>query len=175
MSSIIQQSEIVIDAPIAEVWKLFAEEFAEIDKWSSSVSASQSAGNPINTLDYSERACEISAAGFNDTKERILTYDEPHQLTYSLYDGLPGFVKNAENTWTFEEQAGKTKVVGQTEMEVSGILGFIMGGFMKRSLKSALDQMTREAKYFIENGRPHPDKVKAMEKLAKKQARLAPA
>jgi uncharacterized protein YndB with AHSA1/START domain len=174
MVTIIAQSEITINASVDAVWQLFAEEFAQIGKWSSGVNHSVGAGANIGNSEYSERACEINAVGFSDTKERMLQYDEKQLLRYSLYQGLPGFVTNAENTWTFQKTAGGTQVFGKTEMQVKGIMGFLFQGVMKQNLKRVLGQMAAEAKYYIENGQPHPDKIKAIASYTQKQARKQP-
>ena len=164
---------IFIEASVEKVWAVLAEDFAGIGKWSSGVSHSQGFGNPIGDSPYSIRACEITAAGFDDTKEEILQIDsDSYLLRYSLFDGLPGFVKDAENVWKLESRDGGTYVSARTEMKATGIMGFAMKGMMKGATRKALESMTEEIKYYIEKGEPHPNKVASEEKIASKDAKL---
>ena len=163
-----------INAPVADVWAALAEDFAGIGTWASGVNHAEGAGRPVGGSLHSERACEIAATGFNDTKERILDFDtDRHVLRYQLYDGLPGFVENAENTWTLREERGGTRIVGVTEMRINGIMGKLMGGFMTRNTNRVLEHMAEELKHYVETGRPHPRKAKAAAKYQKKLARAA--
>ncbi len=162
-------SQATVDAPLEQVWAVMAQDFAGIEKWSSGVNASVGSAPPVNGSDHGERACKIAAAGFSDTKERIIEFEPMSRIRYSLYDGLPGFVQNAINGWHFSEENGRTHVRGQTDMEIKGIMGVLMGGFMKKNLTRVLSEMAEEAKHYIEHGEPHPRKKKAMAKFAKKQ------
>ena len=166
---VLAQSEIMINASIDKVWQVLAEDFAEIGKWSSDVDYSEGSGEGINGSKCLERACKISAVGFSNTKERILQYDRNQAIRYSLYDGLPGFVTNAENTWTFREvNSNVTRITGQTEMQVKGIMGFLFRGMMKKNLDRVLAEMAEEVKHYIETGKPHPKKIKAIAKYNRK-------
>ncbi|MDJ0570648.1 MAG: hypothetical protein QNJ53_16605, partial [Pleurocapsa sp. MO_192.B19] len=103
------------------------------------------------------------AAGFSDTKERILQYDKNQIIRYSLYHGLPGFVTSAENTWTlYEVNSSITQIVGQTEIHVKGIMGFLFRGMMRSNLNRVLAEMAEEVKHYIEHGTPHRQKMKAI-------------
>ncbi len=171
--NVIATAETVINAPIDEVWAVLAEDWAGIGKWSSGVSHSQGFGEPIGGSEYTIRACEITAAGFDDTKEEILEYDaENHLIRYKLADGLPGFVNDAINIWTLEETSEGTLIKGKTTMRATGIMGWMMKGIMKGATRKALESMTRELKHYVETGELHPDKIKSNEKIAKKDAKL---
>ncbi len=171
--NVVATAETVINAPINDVWAVLAEDWAGIGKWSSGVSHSQGFGEPIGGSDYTIRACEITAAGFDDTKEQILEYDaENHLIRYELADGLPGFVKDAINVWTLEETADGTLIKGKTTMRATGIMGGMMKGIMKGATRKALESMARELKHYVETGELHPDKIASNEKVAKKDARM---
>ncbi|MEM9615752.1 MAG: SRPBCC family protein [Actinomycetota bacterium] len=165
--TITAESTTVVDAPVAAVWRLIVEQFADIDQWSSGVNRSQGTA-PGADGQAGERACEIAAAGFQDTSERVVETVPRTRFRYELYDGLPGFVVGAENTWTFAPEGSGTRLTGRTEMRIEGIMGLLGGRPMRRSSRKALDSMTREAKYMIEHGRPHPDKVKAAARYRRK-------
>ncbi|WP_298542949.1 SRPBCC family protein [uncultured Aquimarina sp.] len=171
--NVIATAETIINAPIKDVWSILAEDWAGIGKWSSGVSHSQGFGQPIGGSDYTIRACEITAAGFDDTKEQILEYDDQNYLLkYELADGLPGFVKDAINIWTLEETANGTLIKGKTTMRATGIMGVMMKGIMKGATRKALESMTRELKHYVETGELHPDKLASNKKVAKKEAKM---
>ncbi|WP_422858877.1 SRPBCC family protein [Flagellimonas sp. S174] len=171
--NVVATAETIINAPIDEVWAVLAEDWAAIGKWSSGVSHSQGFGAPIGGSEYSVRACEITAAGFDDTKEEILEYDgDDYLITYQLADGLPGFVKDAINVWTLEETPGGTLIKGKTTMRATGVMGFMMKGMMKGATRKTLESMARELKYYVETGELHPDKIESNAKVAKKDAKL---
>lgn len=171
--NVVATAETVIKAPIKDVWAILAEDWAGIGKWSSGVSHSQGFGEPIGGSDYTIRACEITAAGFDDTKEEILEYDaQNHLIRYELADGLPGFVKDAINVWTLEETSEGTLIKGKTTMRATGLMGFMMKGIMKSATRKALESMARELKHYVETGALHPDKIESNGKVAKKDAKM---
>ncbi len=164
-------AEIIVNASIDQVWQVLAVEFGDIGKWASGVDASEGSGAAINGSSCSERACKICATGFSDTKERITIYDKDgYLLEYTLFHGLPGFVKDAFNTWQLHPKDNTTThVKAHTEMRATGLMGFLMKGFMTRSTQKVLNAMCEELKYYVENGEPHPNKVKAIAKYNRKK------
>ncbi len=164
-------SEISINASAEKIWQVLAVEFGDIGKWASGVDASEGSGDSINGSTCSERACKISATGFSDTKERITIYDKKgYLLRYTLFHGLPGFVKDAYNTWQLIPKTdSETLVKAHTEMRATGIMGTLMKGFMTRSTQKVLVAMCEELKHYVENGEPHPNKVKAIAKYHRKK------
>lgn len=160
-------AETVIHAPRERVWRALAEDFHHIGRWSSAVKRSRAieaenaerVGAPVGG-----RHCEIAATGFQDTSERILEYRAGTFLRYELFDGLPGFVVSGVNSWTLSDDQAGVILSGQTTMQVTGVLGFLMGGFMRSASQKALEGMCEELKYFLETGNPHPRKRKAIQK-----------
>ncbi|GAA0873367.1 hypothetical protein GCM10009117_25140 [Gangjinia marincola] len=163
-------AEIVVNAPIDEVWQVLAVEFGDIGKWASGVDASEGSGAPINGSSCPERVCKINATGFSDTKERITIYDEDgHLLKYTLFHGLPGFVKDAFNTWQLFSKDNNTHIKAHTEMRATGLMGSLTKGFMIKNTQKVLNAMCEELKYYVENGEPHLNKVKAIAKYSRKK------
>ncbi len=164
--------EIEVHAPVGEVWRVLAEDFAAIGDWSSGVKSSTGSGPSVNGSQCSERACEIAAAGFSDTRERILEYSPKELIRYELYDGLPGFVTKATNSWYFRDSDGRTHIKGQTDMQVKGLAGTLMSGLMRKNLTRVLGEMATEAKHFIETGTVHPKKLKLIKKLSRRRRKM---
>ncbi|WP_431122713.1 SRPBCC family protein [Flagellimonas flava] len=169
-SNINVHQTIIVDAGINEVWKALAEDFDKIGEWSSGVNHSEGFGEPVNGSMCGERACKINAPGFSNAKERITVYDKnSYMLSYDLYEGVPSFVKSAEITWMLMPIKEKTQMQVVSKMRATGLLGFLMRGFMRSSTKNALRSMCEELAYYIENNKPHPKKMKAIEKFNKKK------
>lgn len=163
-------STITINKPADDIWKILADDYGGIGKWASGVNVSQGLGDPIGGSSCSGRSCEISATGFSDTEEKILTYDRDNYLLhYQLVHGLPGFVKNAMNTFKLTPKGGSTEVNANTIMDATGIPGFLMKRFMASSTQKALDNILEELKHYVETGRVHPRKEKAIEKYNSKK------
>lgn len=163
-------SLITINKSAKDVWSILADDYGGIGKWASGVNASEGVGNPIGGSNCSGRQCKISATGFSDTEEKILTYNKDNFiLQYQLVHGLPGFVKNAINTFILTPVKDETKVNVNTIMDATGIPGMLMKGFMSRSTQKVLNHMLEELKHYIETGNVHPRKQKAIDKYQKKQ------
>ena len=165
---------LTIDAPVEAVWATLAEDFGGIGKWASGVNASEGAGEGLRGAPHAERACKINAVGFSNARERILTYDETdHVLSYHVYEGVPGFVKNMVNTWTLTSDGNQTKLHVRTTMRAGGLMGWMMRGMMRGATQNVLQNMSEEVKHYVETGEPHPRKVKAQTKWNRKQVRRA--
>ena len=163
--NVIVSSKILIDAPADTVWAVLAEDFANIHEWASGVTTSSPHGGPLTDIGYSGRICKINAPGFNDTTERILDYNKDElRITYQLVKGLPGFVKNAINDWKIIPNEETSHVHTETSMLVSGVLGTLMKRMMTKNTQRVLNQMGDELKHFVEKGKPHPRKLKALER-----------
>lgn len=164
--TICAQSSIEIGADIDRVWRTIAEDFDAIGQWSTSVVASKAilVEDGAENAPVGGRFCEIAAAGFSDTSEKILEFQPKEYISYELFEGLPGFVVEAINSWTLTDADGRTKLEGRTDMRVKGLMGRLMAGFMKRALLKALNGMSHEVKVFIETGQPVPKKLKMLAK-----------
>lgn len=152
--------EIIINAPINQVWDALAVDYGGIGKWASGVNhVIESSGQGVTA----RRFCEISAAGFNDTREKIIKWDpDNYYFEYDLYDGLPGMVDYSINKDRLIDKNGKTLWVSTNEMRVGGIIGATIKGVMRNKLKAVLESKAHELKYYIETGRQHSNKLEAI-------------
>ncbi len=163
---IIAETEIHIRSPIEKVWQVLAVDFDEIDQWSSGVKRSAAQGEKVNGSKVGGRHCDLAAVGFTEMDEKILVFDrENYILSYRLYNGLPGFVADAVNTWRLFEARGETHLTVRTVMHTKGLMGCLFRPMMKGNLRSALKSMSEELKYYVDAGEPHPKKKKALKKL----------
>lgn len=161
-----------IATSIEKLWEITALNFGKVDRWISGVNHSTSSGEGVNGAVCDERTCVPSYKGFKETSEKIIAYDEEnYAFTYKIAQGLPGFVKFAQNTWTHQEQGNGTLITMQVSMQVTGLMGFLMKGLMRKNMSKILLEALEELKVYAETGQVHPRKQAAMDKYHKKQAK----
>ena len=151
-----------INSPIEEVWQVIGHEYADAYKWSASLKHSEALDSEsLNGSACTQRGCDID--GFGQITEKMLAYsNDEHLLSYEVTDGLPKFVIKLENTWKLWAAAGgNTNVEIRMKMQTKGVMGWLMGGIMKRKTEKILDRSLEELKYYVENGEPHPRTLKA--------------
>ncbi len=162
---IIIKHELIINASIVKTWQVLGPEFADAYKWASSIKHSEARNiETINGSTCTERGCSVS--GMGNIKEKILHYSETeHTLSYQVYEGMPKMVKYAANTWKLTDLGnGTTKLEMQIEMKAGGLMGSMMKGMMRKKMTKMSKQITEEFKYYVENGNPHPRKIKSTNK-----------
>ena len=101
-----------LGVPSAEVWAVLAD-FASISRWAPNVDHSCT----LSTVDSGVGAVRRIQVGRATMVERVLDWDEPSQLAYSI-GGLPPVVRQVTNTWTLEPTSGGTAVSLTGRVEV---------------------------------------------------------
>ncbi len=174
MSKFKIKREIDINAPIEKVWDISYNKFSEVDKWLTAVPLSTGT-NPSKEEDTTcKRQCTPNVKGFGKTLEALEYVDAKKKtLRYRILEGPPGFVKSATNTWTLKSAPGGTTLEMYTEMEVKGILGFLMGGLIKKQMPKIINEALEDLKHYAEHDQPRPLKVEASEKWARKNMKKA--
>ncbi|MEM1053378.1 MAG: SRPBCC family protein [Pseudomonadota bacterium] len=167
-----------IKAPIDQVWKIVADDYAQVGDWVSAVYVSQArSGRPkIAEAPCAGRICETSLGPFTEIIEAFDRVN--HTLTYSATgDKMPGFMKGLQNTW-------KLRPVGANETEASMTLSaniafpmnVLMGWMMKMQFKRAVTETIDDLQAFAETGSVSDRKVEienSAKALAAKQAAAA--
>lgn len=164
-ASIIIRQEISIDAPTEKSWEVLGPQFENAQVWATSVTRSEALDREsLNGSTCTIRGCSI--AGMGDVKEKLLTYSpEDHSLSYVVTDGMPKMVRYLSNSWVLIDLGnGKSKLEMTIEMKTGGFMGWMMGGMMKRKLTKLSAEVAEEFKYYVENGKPHPRKIKSTNK-----------
>lgn len=149
--------EIVLETSAAAAWQLLGEEFADIATWSASLAASSIVGD----LGVGGgRVCEGLGFGpFPPSRitETLTQFDrEEMALTYVATEGLPPFVRRAENRWTVEALAPHRCRV-HMHATVSLVwwarpVGFLLPNLLARDVGRFVDELRHRA----EEGVPHP-------------------
>ena len=159
-----------VNKPIDEVWDVLGNDFGGAYKWGSGLYHSEGYGAPeLEGASCNNRACQTN---LGDIKEVIRTFDpQKHILEYEVIEGFPGFVKSGVNKWTLTPQGGKqTRVDVHFVAELQGLLGTLMRPMMGWQMGRTFDQVLGDFKYYVENGRPSPNKLKEINKRAAKAA-----
>lgn len=154
---------VIIETSIERAWQVLGPEFAHTQRWASAVNHSEGSGPEFNGAACSERGC---ATTIGQLKEKLIEYSPAqHTLAYEISEGMPGMVGTALNHWQLRAiNAQQTQLKMRIEMEVKGILGKIMQPMMRLQMSNLGGQIVEEFKYYVENGKPHPRKLKALEK-----------
>ncbi|MEM9076861.1 MAG: SRPBCC family protein [Bacteroidota bacterium] len=157
------KESILIETSAEELWKITALQFDKIGIWSAGVTDSEGYGTGFNGSVCTERQCTPSYKGFKKTTERIIDYQPNNkQFTYQIAEGLPKMVVNANNTWTHSEESNGTKITMEINMELKGIMGWIMKGPLRKRMSKILKQNLEELKVYAETGEVHERKQKLL-------------
>jgi len=122
------------------------------------------------------RACSTAVPGFAEVQERLTAYDELGMTyTYVATQGLPVFVRHAENTWSVQALGpDQCLVEARTMVHVALVPGVLVLPLMKVQLKRLVTQVFEELKYYAENDRVHPRKLKALRSQTHRGAAARP-
>ncbi len=78
---------------------------------------------------------------------------------------MPSFIEAAVNNWSVRSIGSRQSVIEVSrEVQLPLIPGLLLAPFMKLQLGRSAAQIGEELKYFIEQGQPHPRKLKAQRK-----------
>ena len=105
-----------------EVWDIVGRRFGEVATWASAVASSRPIdGAGPGRAPCPGRACTVAVSGFGELTEELTAYDDrARTLTCRATSGMPGFVREARNTWTVEEGSADSSVFAmRAEVELS--------------------------------------------------------
>ena len=155
------EESIFINLAKEKLWDITALQFDKIGAWSAGVLDSKGYGTGLNGAICKERRCVPSYKGFNETIERIIDYQPGHyHFTYQIVAGLPKMVTNATNQWIHTDEASGTRITMKISMKLSGLMGKLMKGLLKKKMGKILRQNLEELKVYAETGEMHQRKKK---------------
>lgn len=154
--------EIVIAAPLPEVWHVLAERFDHIGEWASGIPrswAAEVAG--ADTAPVPGRVCANTLPGFDDVTETIIDYSEdPHSFTYRG-SGMPAWLGVATNTWHAQAiDEATTRVYFEPEVQSAGLLGRLVLPLFMPVLRRLATHILDDLKAYLETGQPSARKQK---------------
>ena len=155
-------TEIKIEKNINEVWEVMGNQFGEVHLWSSNFLDSKPGGNPkFFGLDYTFRDT-ITERG--NTVQVLESFDpRNYTLSYFISEGKPEIAKSASSTWSLRTiSSDLTKVILEFNMEPKVSLNEYMTAKIEAGLAASANQIAVELKHYLENGEPHPGKLKQL-------------
>jgi hypothetical protein len=163
---------ITIDAAGDKIWDVFAHDFDNADKWMASIpnSFGQDNGEKYPDCSSAGRVCELgSGPDGMQAKESFLAYSEENRTCTVLIEFLNtpfGFplVQNVAE-FSLVEQGKNQSVVSFSITSTLKPLAFIIYPVIKFGFGFFINQILEELKFYVENGTPHPRKVKATNKM----------
>lgn len=157
------ENVVIINAGIDKTWQVLGPEFAHAQRWASAVHHSEGSGQGFNGASCSERGCNTT---IGQLKEKLIEYNpSQYTLAYEIPEGMPGMVSSALNHWQLRSiDAQQTQLIMTIVIEVKGLMGKIMQPLMRIQMSKLGAQIAEEFKYYVETGKPHPRKVKALQK-----------
>lgn len=162
------KQQTTIDAPAADVWRVIAHEFAQIDQWASFITDSEAIEGLAPPAGATVGGRAFSGA-FGDVQEGFTYYDE--QAMRFGYTGIgdpPAFIKESENNWVVCALGPNEAVVeSRAEMEFDFFPGLFLKPVIKMQIGRMLPKLLEELKHYVEHGQPHPRKVAAAAKQLK--------
>ena len=152
---------LTIDKPIADVWDVLANKFGEIDLWSSLITDSKLSGEAtLETVDYSIRSTQTTAG---PTQQQLTEFDPQNfTIAYKAISGTPPFFKSVNAKWILNKKdENSTYLTLDFEVKFKNIT-FILAPLVKIKLGKVGDVLLDDLKYYVENEKPHPRKLKLL-------------
>jgi len=156
------KDKITINATADRAWEILAHQFGSIGEWASIITESKAVVDEGEADFNSVTGRVCTAKGFGDTVEELTHYDEESKcFTYKAIEGLPFFIKSAENNWSVHALSEEiTEVRSRAEIEISFFPGFFLAPVFKYVMARKGKEMFEELKFYLEQGQPHPRKLK---------------
>lgn len=156
------EKEIVINKNIKDAWQVLGIDFARPFIWASSVNHSEGNTEKFHESNCSERGCSTT---MGNIKEKLYEFsNQNYLLAYEVAEGMPAIVKYATNTWKLVEvQSDKCELQIKMDVRLGGFFGSLMQPFMKMQLSKMGKHLVEDFAYYVENGQPHPRKLKAIQ------------
>ena len=164
---------VVVNVSANDLWQIMGPGFADAGKWSTAVDHSVGHGEgKFYGATCDTRSCDLSAKGFSSVHERITEYNDNNRtLAFDVFEGMPGFVINANNRTVITElDHDRSKAELQITMQLKPFLGWLLGGMLKKNINNLIDSALDDLKVFAETGKPSAQKQARMKKLSAKSA-----
>lgn len=140
-----------------ECWQVFGGGYADISKWKSGMSSSEAEGEPFGDSPIGSR--KLKASGLTFSEKLVHFNNTERAFTYEVI-GLPFVVKGARNEWKFTDNEGIATLHMNLNLQMANGFAWLLGGLLKKNMTKEMGKLHQEFKYFMENGEPHPRKVK---------------
>lgn len=158
-------TDLEINAPATEVWKVLGSQFSEIATWCATVKTSRprQVGKPLLGAPSTGRECDTIYGHFTET---FLEYSNDTMGMYYEVTSkkLPFFIKGFFNRYAVKPLGPQRSLVSmRAGAKMMQPFGWLMSPMMERQMGKSLTNQVEELKHFIETGKPHPRKIEAMQ------------
>lgn len=145
-----------IEKSAAEVWEVMGNQFGHADRWSSNFITSKPGGEAkFEGLEYSHRDTTTERG---NTIQELTSFDASnYTLSYKITQGAPEIAKSAKSKWYITEDSHGTVVHMDTVMEPKMPLPEEMAQKINMGLTASFQLLAEELKYYVENGKAHPN------------------
>jgi hypothetical protein len=161
----------VVNADADKVWRIFAHGFNDAYKWMASVNHSfaKNNGESFEGCQSNGRVCELSSDGKGiKASEQFLAYNEENKTATVRIDFLntPFIFPVKFNTLDFSLKKidGDTSEMTWKFRSNIKFLSYLLWPLLRIGFGVFIKQIIEELTFYIENGTPHPRKIKAMKK-----------
>jgi hypothetical protein len=163
---------LTIDTAGDKIWDVFAHDFDNAYKWMAGVpkSVGKDNGEQFEGASSAGRVCDLNNKPQGPkASESFLAYNEEEKSCTVLIEFLNtpmGFplVQNVAD-FSLIELGGDKSEVTFTVTSTLRPMGFILYPVIKLGFRTFVKQIMEELKFYVENGTPHPRKVKAINKV----------
>jgi carbon monoxide dehydrogenase subunit G len=155
--------KIVINAPAEQVWNVLGRDFENISKWATLVSNSEinTEAQVVNNSPVGGRLCNTSIGKIS---EEFTEYDD-HNMSFSFKGVITSImftsVISSNKVTAIDENTSEVTATPHIELT---FLGTLMSPLIKLQLSKAVSGGLEDLKYYVENGKPSPSKLAAMQK-----------
>ncbi len=142
------EAQIVIDAPVQQVWEVLAD-FGAVYRWAPSVSNSYSTSESSSGPEAS-RHCDV--VGFGGIEETITEWNEGRGFAYSVTGAGP--ISEGYSTWSIKPQGDKTLVYTDFRYGLRfGPIGSLMNALIiRRKAEQSLKKTLEGLKHHVNTG-----------------------
>jgi hypothetical protein len=163
--------KISINATSAQVWQIFATDFENAHKWMAGVphSFGKELGERYEGANSAGRVCQLdSKENGLQAYETILNVDEKlkSMLVRITFKNAPLVIPIIANNADFNV-TDTTDATSQVVFTVTSELkpwAYLLFPLIKLGFGIFVSQIIEELKFYVENGTPHPRKLKALSK-----------
>lgn len=148
--------QVTIKKTISEVWEVMGNQFGDAHLWSSNFKTSKPGGEAkFEGIDYSLRD---TTTPNGNTIQELREFDaKKFSLTYEITAGKPEIAKYVSSHWYLTETDEGTLVKMDSIMETKMELPAEKAEKIQMGLTASFQQLANELKYYLENGKPHPE------------------
>ncbi len=142
--------QVSIDAPLNTVWQVLAD-YSGVEKWAPTVTQSR-ASSEVKRGVGAKRI--LSTTSGEDAEEVVVEWNEGHDFTFEIPDGLASIVRVLRETWSVEPASKGAVVAVLMDYQLKdGIVNSIVDWLVvRRALRRILVLNLAGLKYHIETG-----------------------